>query len=420
MTVHSALPDAGWAFTDDAGPAVTRLLDTLPVRPRLLGLGEPIHGEELFLRVRNRLLRHLVEHEGYRSIALESDCLAGLVVDEYVAGGPGSLDDVMARGISHGWGAFAGNRELVAWMREYNQGRPDGDRLRFYGFDAPTEMMYAQSPRHSLTEVRDHLTAWGDAGQLPDDAALIDDLAGADDRWTDEAAAMDPSRSVGSSPEAVRLRLLADDLRALLMAQAPRLLATAPEADRWRARLHARAASGLLRYHAVMAAASPSRYARLMVTRDTMMAENLLGIAAREADRGPTLVFAHNAHLQREEGHWRSDYLDQALIWWTAGAIAAAELGDRYAFVATAVGAIHHRGLGAPAADTLEGVLSTLPDDPYLLAGRRLATALRTADLAPVRRSDNTDDHGFFPRDPAHIADSDGILFLRDVPTDKP
>ncbi|MEU8004343.1 erythromycin esterase family protein [Catellatospora sp. NPDC049111] len=420
MTVHSALSDAGWAFTDDAGPAVTRLLDTLPRRPRLLGLGEPLHGEDLFLRVRNRLLRHLVEHEGYRSVALESDCLGGLLVDAYVAGGPGSLDDVMARGVSHGWGAFAGNRELVAWMREYNQGRPETDRLRFYGFDAPTEMMYAASPRQALIEVRDHLAAWGDPGQLPDDAALIEELAGADGRWTDEAAAMDPSRSVGSSPEAVRLRLLADDLRALLSAQAPRLLAAAPEADRWRARLHASAAAGLLRYHAVMAAPSPARYARLMITRDTMMAENLLAIEAREADRGPTLVFAHNAHLQREEGHWQADYLDQALIWWTAGAIAAAELGDRYAFVATAVGAIQHRGLGAPAADTLEGVLAALPDDRCLLDGRRLSATLRAAGTEPVRRADNTDDHGYFPRDPAHVADSDGILFLRDVPTHKP
>lgn len=419
MTIHSALPDAGWAFTDDAGPAVTRLLDALPVRPRLLGLGEPIHGEDLFLQLRNRLLRHLVEHEGYRSIALESDCLAGLAVDAYVAGGPGSLDHVMAHGVSHGWGAFAGNRDLVAWMREYNEGRPAGDRLRFYGFDAPTEMMYAASPRHALTEVRDHVTAWGDPGQLPDDAALIEELAGADDRWTDEAAAMDPSRSVGSSPEAVRLRLLADDLQALLSAQAPRLLAAAPEQDRWRARLHARAAAGLLRYHAVMAAASPARYARLMITRDTLMAENLLAIEAREADRGPTLVFAHNAHLQREEGHWQADYLNQALTWWTAGAIAAAGLGERYAFVATAVGAMHHRGLGAPAADTFEGVLSTLPDDRYLLDGRRLAAALHAAGLEPVRRADNTDDRGYFPRDPAHVADSDGILFLRDVPADK-
>ncbi|WP_222105972.1 erythromycin esterase family protein [Catellatospora sichuanensis] len=419
MTTPSALAATGWAFSDDPGPAMSRLLATLPARPRLLGLGEPIHGEELFLRVRNRLLRHLVEHEGYRSVALESDCLAGLMVDEYVAGGAGSLDDVMAHGVSHGWGAAAGNRELVAWMRDYNQDRPDGDRLRFFGFDGPLEMMYAASPRRALTELRDHLAAHVDPGLLPDDAALIDDLAGDDERWTDPAAAMDPSRSVGASAEAVRLRLLADDLLALSTAQTPRMRAAASDDDRWRARLHGRTAVGLLRYHAVMAAPSPSRYARLMIQRDAMMAGNLLEIAAGEADRGPTLVFAHNGHLQREEGRWEVSQLGQTLTWWTAGAIAAADLGERYAFVATAVGTMHHRGLGVPAADTVEGVLSTLPDDRYLLDGGRVAAALRDAGLEPVRRADNTDDHGYFPRDPAHLADSDGILFLRDVPADK-
>lgn len=39
-------------------------------------------------RVRaGQLFRHLVEHEGYRSIAIESDCVAGLMVDEFVAEG---------------------------------------------------------------------------------------------------------------------------------------------------------------------------------------------------------------------------------------------------------------------------------------------------------------------------------------------
>src|SRR5207245_1805974 len=101
------------------GPALSRFLDSLPASPRLLGLGEPTHGPEEFLLLRNRMFRSLVEHEGYRSIALETGVLAAQVVDEYVAGGAGDLDEVMSAGFSHGFGAAAGNRELVAWMREY-------------------------------------------------------------------------------------------------------------------------------------------------------------------------------------------------------------------------------------------------------------------------------------------------------------
>jgi erythromycin esterase-like protein len=92
-------------------------LNSLPARPRLLGFGEPTHLLEEFPRLRNQAFRFLVEHEGYRSIAIESDCLAGRAVDAYVTDGAGTLDDVLANGFSHGFGAVAANRELVSWMR---------------------------------------------------------------------------------------------------------------------------------------------------------------------------------------------------------------------------------------------------------------------------------------------------------------
>ncbi|MFL5336370.1 MAG: erythromycin esterase family protein, partial [Geminicoccaceae bacterium] len=101
----------------------------LPARPRLLALGEPTHGEDVLLDLRNDLFRQLVEQEHYRTIAIESDCVMGLVVDDYVTSGTGTLDEVMERGFSHEWGAFAGTRELVRWMRAYNDGRPASERL---------------------------------------------------------------------------------------------------------------------------------------------------------------------------------------------------------------------------------------------------------------------------------------------------
>uniref|UniRef100_UPI002810E435 erythromycin esterase family protein n=1 Tax=Streptomyces alfalfae TaxID=1642299 RepID=UPI002810E435 len=114
----------------------TAVMKLLPARPRLLALGEPTHGEDALLDLRNELFRQLVEQEGYRTIAIESDCVRGLVVDDYVTSGTGTLDDVTERGISHGWGASAANRELVRWMRAHNvradaEGRPASERLRF-------------------------------------------------------------------------------------------------------------------------------------------------------------------------------------------------------------------------------------------------------------------------------------------------
>jgi erythromycin esterase-like protein len=378
----------------------------LPARPRLLALGEPTHGEDLLLDVRNELFRQLVEQERYRTITIESDCMMGLVVDDYVTSGAGTLDEVMERGFSHEWGAFPANRELVRWMRAYNDGRPASERLRFAGFDGPLEITGAASPRQALTALHACLAAWADADLLPCATDTLERLLGADDRWTNPAAMMDPSQSVGQTPEAKQLRLLADDLVTLLDAQTPQLIAASSPDDWDRARLYGRTATGLLRYHFWMADTSPGRMARLLALRDSMMAANLLAIA----ERGPALVNAHNGHLQRNKSRMRMG--DLPLEWWSAGAIVSAHLGDGYAFLATALGTIRHHGVDAPPPDTIEGLLYALPEDRYVVDARRLATVL--GDVTPAPRVSSW--FGYSPLDPAHVASNDGIVFVKDAP----
>lgn len=381
------------------------LMSLLPARPRLLAVGEPTHGEDVLLKLRNDLFRQLVEREGYRTIAIESDCLLGLTVDDHVTSGTGTLDEAMARGFSHGWGAFTGNRELVAWMRAYNDGRPEGERVRFAGFDGPLEITHAASPRPALTALHDYLVARVDADLLPCTGQTLDRLLGADDRWTEPAAMMDPARSVGRAPDAGRLRLLADDLVTLLDTQLPHLTATSAPHEWDRARLYGRTAVGLLRYHHWMADPSPSRMSRLCALRDVMMAGNLLALA----QRGPTLVYANNAHLQRRESSMRM--WQGPVRWWSAGAIVSAQLGAGYAFLATALGTLRHQGVDIPSPDTVEGLLYVLGQDRCLLDAHRLTAAL--GDAPPAPRVSPW--FGYAPLDPAHLADNDGILFVRDA-----
>lgn len=382
------------------------VMGLLPARPRLLALGEPTHGEDDLLDLRNALFRQLVEQEGYRTIALESGCLAGLIVDDYVTSGTGTLDEVMERGFSHGLGASAANRDLVRWMRTHNDGRPASERLRFAGFDGPLEITHAASPRQALTALHGYLAARVEPDLLPCTAATLDRLLGADEQWTDPAAMTDPSRSVGRSAEARELRLLADDLVELLDAQTPHLI-TATSRDAWgRARLYGRTATGLLRYHSSMADPAPARMTRLCALRDAMMARTLLALTAR----GPVLVHAHNSHLQRAKSSmtmWQGP-----VEWWSAGALVSARLGEEYAFVATALGTIRHRGVDTPPPDTLEGLLYALPEDRCVVDAARLAAALDGTRSA-LRESPW---FGYAPFDPAHLADTDGIVFVRDVP----
>ncbi|GGU99498.1 erythromycin esterase [Streptomyces albospinus] len=369
---------------------------------RLLGLGEPTHGVEAFPELRNELFHHLVEHEGYRSIALESDCLSALAADAYVAEGIGTLDDAMSRGFSHGFGASPANRELLRWMRAYNEQRPPHERLRFYGFDGPLEITGAAGPRPALSTLHDYLAAHLD---LPWSRETLDELLGTDERWTNPAAMMDPAQSVGRTPDAKELRLVADDLRALLTSHAPHLMtATSPD-DFWHADLHARTATGLLRYHAGMADTASTRIGGLMSLRDTMMADNLDAIVRREARRGPTLAFAHNGHLQRDKSQMQ--FADRPHQWWSAGAIIGTRLGDQYAFAASTFGT---RGSDVPHPDTLEGFLSAFPDARAVIDPGRLAAALDRKLTARVPA-----DHTYAALDPATTDQFDAIVFVKEI-----
>ncbi|WP_345962331.1 erythromycin esterase family protein [Streptomyces sp. BRB040] len=384
----------------------TALMRLLPAPPRLLALGEPTHGEDALLDVRNDVFRQLVERHGYRTITIESDCLRGLVVDDYVTRGTGTLDEVMERGFSHPWGPSAPNRELVRWMRAYNEGRPAHERIRFAGFDGPLEITGAASPRQALTGLHGFLSAAVDPALLPCTARTLDRLLGSDDRWTDPGAMTDSARSVGRSAEAGELRTVAADLVSLLDEQTPHLLASAARDDWERARLYGRTATGLLTYHYWMAEASPARMTRMLGMRDRMMAANLLALA----ERGPAFVHAHNSHLQREKSSMRM--WQGRLEWWSAGALVGARLGGEYAFVATALGTIRHEGVDTPPPDTVEGLLYDLPDGPRVLDPALLAGAL--GDPRPAPRVSAW--FGYAPLDPGHLDTVDGLVFVKDMP----
>ncbi|GAA3495405.1 erythromycin esterase family protein [Streptomyces prasinosporus] len=386
--------------------AITELL---PAPPRVLALGEPTHGEDTLLDLRNTLFRQLVEEEGYRTIALESDCLRALTVDAYVTAGEGSLDAVMKRGFSHDWGVSQANRELVSWLRDFNANRPADDHVRFAGMDGPLEITGAESPRQALTGLHDYLAAHVDTDLLPCAPDRLDDLLGADAPWTNQAAMTDPSQSIGRTPETRELRLLADDMVTLLETQAPHLAAVSSPDDRSRAHLYGRTAVGLLRYHSWMADTSPARMARLLATRDEMMAGNLLALASR----GPVLVHAHNSHLQRDKSAMRM-WGHAKVEWWSAGALVSTRLGDQYAYLATALGTMRHQGVHAPPPNTVEGILHALPEPQCVIDAAQLNAAAR--HIAAVPRVSPY--FGYAPLDPSHLPRIDGVVYVKDVPHD--
>jgi erythromycin esterase-like protein len=355
----------------------------------LLAFGEPTHLEPAFSRLRNEFLDRLAGL-GFRSIAIESDRVAGFAVDDFVRCGVGDLDLVSRNGFSHGLGELDVNRQLVTWLREYNETRPEQDKLAFHGFDMPVEMVSAPSPRRYLEHARDYL-------------GLDTDLdAGDDERWCRTEAIMDFAQSPGRSPEADRLRVLADDLLTALYTRAPELIAATSRTAWYRAHTHVTAGLGLLRYHRQSAEPldQATRTSHLLGVRDAVMAQNLLDIRTAEAPRGPTFVFAQNRHLQRHPSTMDTWGMD--LEWHSAGAIVSGLLGEQYTFVAGSLGASAAIDLAAPEPGTFEGLLRQRFSDWGL-----------TTEVEPGRvRTDPTPEQGYFPLDQATVDGADAVLFV--------
>ncbi|MET9490894.1 erythromycin esterase family protein [Nocardia sp. NPDC006630] len=361
----------------------------------LLALGEPTHQVPAFGWVRNELFVQLVEL-GFRSIGLETDRVAALAVNDFVQNGLGDLDTVMREGFSHDFGALETNRQLVAWMREYNRSRTPAAHLTFYGIDAQTENTSAPSPRRYLEYARDYLGLDID----------IASAAGDDEQWGREEAILDPEMSMGESEAAGRLRSIADDLVDALYECAPQRIAATSRTEWQRAETYLAAGIGLLRYHRVAAQRRElnERIALLLGARDVIMAQNLLAIRRIESRRGPTLVFANNTHLQRNPSHFSR--ADSDITWTGAGSIASSLMGDQYSFIAGSLGRHDHFGLHEPEPDTSEAFLDNRISTWGLIASSAVAAARS--------RTDTTPQQGYFPLDAATLDGADAVLHISD------
>jgi erythromycin esterase-like protein len=358
----------------------------------LLALGEPTHQEPGFGAIRNELFVQLAG-QGFRSIALETDRVAALTVNDFVQDGIGSLDEAMSDGFSHSFGELDANRELVIWMREYNQDRPVAQRLAFHGFDASLEMMSAPSPRRYLEYARDYLKF--DLELTP--------LVGADEQWSRTEAIMDPAASIGATPEADSLRAIADDLLISLYAHAAELIAATSRAEWYRAETYLTAGLGLLRYHkesAMEQADQGIRIARLSGIRDALMAQNLLAIRGLETWRGPTFVFAHNSHLQRNQSTWELAGMDVILP--SAGAIVSSLLADHYTFIAGSLGRSTALALDEPAPGTYESYLQRSTEPWYLTPASAIPPANSRTDPIPSQ--------GYFPLTQPTLDTADAVM----------
>lgn len=249
--------------------------DTL-VDARIIGLGEATHGTREFFQLKHRIVRYLVEEQGLRLLAMETNLLETMALDNYVVHGEGDALEALAGTHFWVWRTEAVHA-LVEWLREFNAKRPLDDRVRFCGIDA----QYTTG----AVEYLDEFLAVADPDlheELRADLAATDDEGGINEQYMSD-----------HDPEATE-RLL-DQLGIAFEKQRAAFVAATSERETTLARRCLR----------VVEQARQLRVARKsdgiqasMVVRDEAMAENLSWALEYEAaDRA--VLWAHDSHICR-------------------------------------------------------------------------------------------------------------------------
>lgn len=104
---------------------------------RLVLLGEATHGTAEFYEMRARITRELIEHKGFRFVAVEADWPDAAQIDHFVRGTRSEPTDEATFNRFPTW--MWANRqvlEFVKWLRDYNRRfSSSNDAVGFYGLD---------------------------------------------------------------------------------------------------------------------------------------------------------------------------------------------------------------------------------------------------------------------------------------------
>lgn len=109
------------------------ILGDITARARIVGLGEPTHGQNEINQLRDRMTRYLIEHRGFRVVAMEDSAIKCRVINEFIQHGRGTARSALTAQNFWTWKT----REVLAlieWLREWNVDHPE-DTVTFIGVD---------------------------------------------------------------------------------------------------------------------------------------------------------------------------------------------------------------------------------------------------------------------------------------------
>lgn len=106
----------------------------VPLDVKIVALGEATHGNNEFQQLKLDVFKQLVETTNIRAFVLEGDFGGCALINAYIQGGEGDLEDV-TRLLGYRIYRTDNMKNLISWMRDYNEKAAEEDKVRIYGCD---------------------------------------------------------------------------------------------------------------------------------------------------------------------------------------------------------------------------------------------------------------------------------------------
>lgn len=245
----------------------------------ITALGEATHGNVEFQEMKLTVFKEMVE-QGYQAFALEANYGDCAVVNDWIQGGKGTLEE-MTQMLSFRIYHTDQMAELLSWMREYNTQVSDDRKLRFYGYDlqgmnAEANQILSYCRANNITEIEEY-------------ASWLEELDMPMDYYTEEQA-----RELFAKMDAVQ---------AILESHGNE------ESAEYRQAMHGVAVIG----YGIETNMDSDLYSS---RRDEYMAKNVSWILEEEKNYGNTHLFicGHNGHVAKEGTSYKvmGEYLEEA------------------------------------------------------------------------------------------------------------
>jgi erythromycin esterase len=196
----TALRREAFAFATDSAVPSTKLLLARVAGARIVGLGEGTHGNHEFHTYQAAATKILVEEAGFRLVVLEAPWSAVWHANAFIHGenpAPTTAEDA-ARALAFPLLASDAVAQVIAWMRDFNDGRAARDQVRLVGMDpqlsfdpidhgwgaTPTEDSVIARQAHRIADQASRLdrTAWRWLQNMRRDADMAENLEWATER----------------------------------------------------------------------------------------------------------------------------------------------------------------------------------------------------------------------------------------------